>query len=615
MLQENIGPAERIVNSLLSFNDHLVHNRPGVIVPSTDAIGVTWTQACWKQEGEHKVVYRKDKIGKKTKLTKLGNLQADNTIEGSNAKYKPPGLFVEVARYMYRLIADVWNLDNEFAAKWASYVYKNDKSKDRKVIMAAFMLVQSRKGDPVLDNGKVAFYDEDYRDIGEAMVLLDGSNYLDAKLILRIREVLSLPQIADINRQLGFGQSTRNPFLGRFPKVARAWLKYREENLKLLEGLVKSGFSNKIQDLARSVQYKPESPAFFETLRWKQSQSKNGHRALAIGTAVKAADTWEGLTERQICERIVATKPNFKRIVGMLPVSVGLTRAVMGAAIEVGSLSSKDFVIQVPTLEKLELLSVAEIKAKVDAAINAAEDQRAANIALRVKSKELQASLQEGAENVSKKEVAEQLKGLFIQVIVDISGSMESAIEVAKQCLIKLLPAFPLDKISVSVFNSAGRLVEIKHASGAGVENAFRGIKAGGATTHASGVLAHQGVSIPADHDVLTIFIGDEEESGRFDDTVRRMPYKTVAFGLIKVRQSAYSIVRDTAAALQIPCLILDPKVFEDTYALPQTLRHMIASTPVGKAGSNPAPFQRETLVDTILKTELLKKPIWAEAA
>lgn len=613
MLQENIGPAERIINTLLSFSDHLVHNRPGIVTPSpTSVTGVVWSQAFWKQEGEQRIVYRKDMKGKKSVSTRVGVLRTDNSIEGSLSVFRPPGLFVETAVWMYRQVAEVWKLDNEFAARWASYVYNNDKMKDRKVLMAAFMLVQSRKGDPVHDSGKVAFYDEDYRDIGEAMVLLDGSNYLDIKLVFRIRELLMLPAIAEINHQLGFSQSTRNPFLGRYPKVARAWLKYREENPKLLQGLLKQGYSSKLRDLARCVQYKPETPAFFEALRWKQSQSKLGHRNLAIGTEVKAAETWEGQSEREICEAIVKNKPNFKRIVGMLPSSVGMTRAIVAAAIEVGSLSKKDLVIQIPTLEALGLLSVTEIKAKVDAALKAAEDQRSANIALRVKSKELQSDLIEASENVAKKEVAEQIKDLRIQILVDVSGSMESAISVAKDCLKKLIPAFPLDKIQVVIFNTVGKIVEIKHSSAAGVDNAFKGIRASGGTSHASGVKALDRFTPAPNEDVLMIFIGDEEEAYHFASAFQA--YKPAAFGLIKVRPNRYRIVQDTAAALGIPCLPLDLKVFEDTYALPQTLRHLIASTPVGAATTHTT-VKRETLVETILKTDLLKKPLWAEAA
>ena len=73
----------------------------------------------------------------------------------------------EVAQWMYSQVAEVWKMDNEFAARWASYQF-GQEIRDMKVILAAFMLVQSRKGEPSTTNGKLEFYDDDYRDIGEA---------------------------------------------------------------------------------------------------------------------------------------------------------------------------------------------------------------------------------------------------------------------------------------------------------------------------------------------------------------------------------------------------------------------------------------------------------------
>ena len=136
-----------------------------------------------------------------------------------------------------------------------------------------------------------------------------------------------------------------------------------------------------VMALAQRSGYKPSSPKFFEILRWKQVQSKQGHRSLAIGTAVKQAETWEGLTEEQICKRIVKDKPNYKRLVGMLPKVIGVTRAIMAAAIDAKALSDKDLIIATPTLEELGLLQVQDVKNAWDKAVKNAEDSRAANIA------------------------------------------------------------------------------------------------------------------------------------------------------------------------------------------------------------------------------------------
>lgn len=632
MANENLGPAERILQTVLSYSDHAVHNRPGIVTPDVgSAVGVKWLPVTHVIEEGEKVVYELRKVGRKSTKIKLGKLKDDGRIKDGNrvvGRYQPAGMYPEVATWMYKQVAEVWKLDNEFAAKWASYAYTQDH-RDLKVILAAFLLVQARKGDPVVDGGKVAFLDEDFRDVGEAMVLLtrnetgprtkrkkgekpakDAIKNFDAKLLMRVRDVLSLPGVAAINRELGFGQSDRHPFLGRWPKAVEKWLHFREANPQLLDGLVAAGFRRTVMDLARMVGYKPETPDFFAALRWKQAQAKDGRRSIAIGEAVAAAETWEGLSEEQICENIELSRPGFKRIVGLLPKG-GMTRAVMAAAIEANCLSNKDLIIATPTLEELGLLEVQGIKERWERAVKEADDMRAANIALRVRSKATQEKLGEASDNAMKKAVEEVVKGLRVYFMVDISGSMNNAIEQAKVYLAKFLQGFPLAQLHVSVFNSSGREVEIKHQSAAGIENAFRGIAAGGSTDYGSGVRALQKYKPKADEEAIFIFVGDEEASP-FADAVQKSGLIPISFGFLKVRNSpGYSAVTTTAAQLRIPCFMIDERIFADPYAIPRTIRAMISATPVGQTAAV-AEIPRVSLVDTILGTKLLQKPAWA---
>lgn len=619
MDNENLGPAERIIQTLLAFTDHMVHNRPGMVTTdATATVGVKWQPVTHKVENEKKVVYRLDKVGKKTNKVAIGQLWADNTIRNDAriklAEYRPAGLYPEVVTWMYKQVAEVWKLDNEFAARWASYAFKQEH-RDLKVVLAAFMLVQSRKGDPVLEAGKIAFHDEDFRDVGEAMMLLynkDSKTDLNPKLLLRIRDVLSLPGIAAINRELGFGKSDRHPFLGRWSKAVEKWLRYREENPKMLEGLVKSGFRSTVMELAKRIGYKPTSQKFFDVLRWKQAQAEDGRRSIAIGTEVKAAETWAGLTEMQICEKIVKEKPGWKRIVGLLPKEVGVTRAIFSAAIETGSLSDKDLIIATPTLEDLGLLQVQDVRERWERAVKNAEDMRAANIASRVKNKETKDKLDEAADNALKKAVAEVMRGLVIYVLVDISGSMQTAIATAKAYLAKFLQAFPPDKLHVATFNTTGREIKIQHPSAAGVENAFRGVQAGGGTDYGAGVRALSNHKPGPDEDALFIFVGDEGQRGTFEHSFRQWGINPLAFGLVRVPGENFGAVVNTARALAVPCFEINERTFADPYAIPRTLRAMVAATPVGQAPAVVRAAPRITLAETILKTDILQKPAWA---
>jgi hypothetical protein len=629
---EALGPAERIVQTLTQFTDHLVHNRPGVVVPDQRTrIGVRWEPVTWKQEDEGKVVYKLTKVGKKATKTRIGVLDADGkTIRNDQqvvGEYRKPGVFPEVATYLYRQVAEAYKLDNEFVARWASWAFPREH-RDLKVVLAAFMLVQERRGDPVVEDGQVLFHDDDYRAVGEAMCLTRAKHDLNPKLLLRVWEVLWLEPIRAINRELGFTGSARNAALGRYPEVVTQWLRYRENNPRMLAGLVKAGFKSTVRGLAQRVRYKPESPAFYKALRWKQKQAEDGRRSI-LDVGVEAAESWEGLDEAGVCQRIIETKPNWKRLVGLLPamfkhedgmVAGGLTRAVMAAAIEAGSLSDTDLIILTPTLEELGLLNVADIKARWVKATQTAENQRAANIARNVKSKEVKDTLEDAADLATTKALAEVTKDLRIYVVVDISGSMQGAIEQAILYCTKFLMGFPMDRLHVSVFNTAGREVAIKHASRAGVQQAFRGIHAGGGTLYREGVRALTKHLPKAGEDSLIIFIGDEggESGPQLATYVRDCGLNPVAFGLLEVnsghRWGQGTTVKDAANRLQIPCFQIEEALFADPYAVTRTLQNLIASTPVGAQAGRPV-VQRKTLVQQIMETPLLDKPVWASAA
>jgi hypothetical protein len=614
---EKLGPAEKILQTLLNHTDHMVHNRPGMVSPDArHTIGVRWVFVTHKEENGQKVVYELTKVGKKTNEIRRGVMRADGKVEENGkivGEYRSPGLFPEVAAWMYRQVAEVWKMDNEFAARWASYAF-GQEHRDLKVVLAAFMLVQTRKGDPVLDGGKVAFYDDDFRDIGEAMMLIhrrDGKD-LSPKLLVRVHDLLKVPGVAAINRELGFGNSARRPFLGRWSKAVEKWLQFREENPRMLDGLIKAGFKSTVKDLARTVGYKPQTPKFFEALGWAQDQAKDGRRSILIGVDLAKAETWNDLTEAQICEKIVTEKPGWKRIVGLLPKKLGVTRAIMSAAVESNALSNKDLIILTPTLEELGLLEVKEVKAKWERALKKAEDDmRAGNIARNVKSKDVQEQLQGAADTALQKTMEVATRNMRIYVLIDISSSMQGAIERAKTLLEKFLQGFPLDRTHIATFNTVGRVIEIKHASAAGVAQAFKGFTASGGTTHGAGVMALAPFPPKEDEDTLFIIVGDGGENLSFHTYVEQSKLRPMAFGFLMLPGQNYGAPEKTAAQLGIPCFKIEQNTFDDVYAIPRTIRALVAATPVG-AVARAAATPRVTLVETILKTDLLKKPAWA---
>src|SRR6187200_495181 len=132
--ESQMGPAERLLDVVLGSSAHLWHNRPGI-----DRNG-TWVPA-----------------------------KGDSATGGTPVK---PGLFVPAAVALYTRLLEIHKLNADLMAHFASYALVETDWRDLKVAAAALMLVQNRAGVPVHDDdGTVAFHDDDYRRIGEAMVL------------------------------------------------------------------------------------------------------------------------------------------------------------------------------------------------------------------------------------------------------------------------------------------------------------------------------------------------------------------------------------------------------------------------------------------------------------
>jgi hypothetical protein len=114
MENQNLGPAERIINSLTQYLDHAYHGRPGIVTRDNNPTGVKWEPVTTVNENGSKVVFKLTKLGKKSVKTRLGILQPNNTVTENNrvvGEFRNPGLFPEVVSFIYAQIAEVWKLD------------------------------------------------------------------------------------------------------------------------------------------------------------------------------------------------------------------------------------------------------------------------------------------------------------------------------------------------------------------------------------------------------------------------------------------------------------------------------------------------------------------------
>jgi len=571
--ESQMGPAERLLDVVLRSSAHLWHNRPGLDV------GGTWKPAKGAQAG------------------------AGTPVE--------PGLYVPAAVALYTRLLEIHKLNADLMAHFASYALVETDWRDLKVACAALMLVQARAGTPVHDDdGTVAFYDDDHRRIGEAMVLWyqkKSARMLTPKAVLRVAELLEIPEIAALNRAAGFGDpAAKRAPLGRWPKAAAKWLAARETNKPMLEGLVRAGYKQTIKNLARKVGYKPSSPYFFSILGWKQSQAEDGRREIGLDNLELAkAERFDGLSEAEICETIVAQRLRYKDAVGRLPSDIGLTPAIMVALLP--TLSDRDLRQLTPTLEELGLLSVPEIRARWEKAIAEATDQRGLNIAKNVRSAELKEKLEDAADNAARKAVEAATADAEVRVmfLVDKSGSMQGAIESSKDTLGKILGGFPLEKLHVAAFDTMGQVLKPKAASRLAVQHMLAPLKADGGTIHGAAVQAlhGSGVRVPAGAKLIVIVVGDEagESGDQLAAVFRRFGYEVAAMAMLLAGARGGTTVRDCARDLRVPFSEITVDQFDDPYHVPRVLRALLEAPVAATAAPTPG------LVEKVMATQLLE--------
>src|SRR5262252_6422863 len=118
--ESQLGPAERLLDLVLNSSAHLWHNRPGLDV------GGSWQPARGARKG----------------------------ARGAPVK---PGLFVPAARALYQRLLEIYKLNTDLMAHFASYSLKETEWRDLKVACSALMLVQGKSGQPIKDDdGSVA---------------------------------------------------------------------------------------------------------------------------------------------------------------------------------------------------------------------------------------------------------------------------------------------------------------------------------------------------------------------------------------------------------------------------------------------------------------------------
>lgn len=578
------GPLEAAIDRIMGSSAHLWHGRHGTVV------GGKWAAL-------------------KKKIPKMAERGAD---------ILRPGFFAPAAVALYQDLLIVYKTNPLLLAHLASWTLAESDWKDLKVALAALLLAQPEAM---------------FREVGEAMVLAWdkklGKRAFNAKQVLRVAEFLDHPEIFRLNVEAGFCSSTRRQaYRGRWTSAADRYLLVRERNPHLMDGLVKAGFRRTLAEISRKVGYRPETSTFFQRLRWEQHQPPGGHRTVAIGVAVeKRKDTFDGMSEEQICAKIRRDRLKYAEVVGRLPAGLGLTQAIMVALLP--HMSDKDLIILSPTLEAMGLLEDKQVYAMWLRATQQATDQRALNVAKNVKSADLKDKLEEAGAVAVKKAVSEAVKDDKIRILflIDISASQQGAVEKSKELVPRILTGLGGDggeRLHVASFNSVGTVIQIGGRRVSDIQKVLGMLRASGGTDHRLGVRAlyNSGVRQASDETLIIFVVGDEAgEPGReLAEAIRQCGYRPAAFGLVvnlgsNVSMGRGQTVRDCAAHMRIPYSEVELSEFDDPYAVPRVLRRMIdAPTPdsqqQGQVVHAAPSVRRMGWIERVMSTPLLVPPI-----
>ncbi len=272
--ESQMGPAEKLLDLVLNSSAHLWHNRPGLDVAGQ------WHP----RRGTSRAI----------------------AAHGTAVR---PGLFVPAAVSLYSQLLEIYQLNVDLMAHFASYALKETDWRDLKVASAALMLVQTRSGQPVHDDdGTVAFHDDDYRVIGEAMLLhyeKKSPRMMTPKGVLRVAELLETADIAELNRIAGLRRPGGEEAAARpLEEAATKWLAHAREEPAAARG---PGAPLATRRPSRRSRARPDTSRRRSDSSRSSAGSRSRQRAVTARSASTAStlekrERFDDVSEAEICE-------------------------------------------------------------------------------------------------------------------------------------------------------------------------------------------------------------------------------------------------------------------------------------------------------------------------
>lgn len=342
-------------------------------------------------------------------MTSQERLDAYNLIVGGcHHIWSKNKLQEDKAQEVLNTLIPLTKKDPFFLAHLTSWAMKNSKAKDLRVFLAYVASLSDADGSPFSPGS-------DYRKpalryIGWASLLM-----LEPKLVERIFQVSNRKYSVDDYLDM----ATHRP--GGLVNAGRKYLKYREANLPMLEGVVKARLGNVIKQMYRRLRVSPSEEAA-RVLRWAQ---KDG------SVVIDQADSvFEDLDDLEIAEMVRKEKMGRIQILSELSKINRKISPVIAVSMLENS-TPDQVVIMRATLEDAGILKDPEamklFKSKIAQAKSTLD--RVDNIA-KTASEEVKNILKD-AKSTKRKEEMTGVGKVFLHL--DISSSMDNSIELAKK--------------------------------------------------------------------------------------------------------------------------------------------------------------------------------------
>lgn len=555
----------------------MIQEKYGVDLMSTDGSWLYKTRKALRNQNLH--VIPNSVAGSEQSLPYLNNTERMKLYEtitsGCMHLWSKNKLQEEKLSHVLSNFGQLAEKDPLFLAHLTSYVFKKLDSKDLKVVATFMNSLSDADGTPFSQGSE--FKKPNWRLVSQAAFC-----ELDPKLALRVLK------LANSKRVIASKQSGTH-FSRHLKSAAKKYVRYREANPRILQGIHKAGLGKTLKSIYRIARIAP-SPEACQVLRWKQKPGFPGSNV-----EIKKSTTFDftGLSDLDIARKIRAEKLKPQPTLGALPDKIS---PVVAAAI-LEQCSGDQAVVLTSLFEEQGLLKNQEVRKLYDDKIRTAK--QALDRVERINQEfdeQTKTMLKDAKADVRKQQVGDVGK---VFVHIDISGSMQSALEIAKNkgSILAECVNNPEDNFFWGTFHSHGMMLGKPEKF---VKDAFHaklyGVQVGGSTNCFA--LFHNARHVGADTD---IYITDGGHTDGDPTTILKTLIaqgRTMPKQVVIVKCGSYQPVLENAfKAVGIPVSTIDEKQLSESALVTQAIKTAVLGA--------------SAMIDEILNTRLLELPKW----